>query len=71
MKQTHRCPKCGSTALYHVPPSEWIYSRGINIYTGLHKGGRILAERYLCTDCGYLELWAARPEDLAELKKRL
>ena len=42
MKNTHKCPKCGSTALHHVAPSEWLFTRGINVYTGLHKGGKVL-----------------------------
>ncbi len=71
MKNTHKCPKCGGTALYHVAPSEWLFTRGINAYTGLHKGGKVLISRFICTDCGYVESWAERPQDLAALKEKL
>ncbi len=42
MRNTHRCPKCSSTDIVFIPASEWAFSRGINVYTGLHKGNKVL-----------------------------
>lgn len=71
MKNTRVCPKCGSTALYHVPPSEWLHTRGINVYTGLHLGGKVLVSRFICTRCGYVESWVEDPGALEGLRAKL
>ena len=66
MRNTHCCPKCGGTDIVRIPASEWLFSRGINVYTGLHKGNKVLVERYICRSCGYLENWV-KPERLNRL----
>lgn len=71
MKRTHTCPKCGGTQLVHVPASQWLFARGGNAYLGLHRGGKVLISKYICTGCGYVENWAGRPQDLAALRARL
>lgn len=60
MRNTHRCPKCGQTDIVCIPASEWMFSRGINVYTGFHSGSKVLVERYICKNCGYLEHWVKR-----------
>ena len=47
MRNTHCCPKCGGTDIVLIPASEWLFIRGINVYTGLHKGNKVLVERCL------------------------
>lgn len=63
MRRTGVCPKCGSHNI--VVPGHKIH-RGVEILSTGTLSVTIL-QRYVCTDCGYAELWVEDPVALAEL----
>ena len=52
MRNTGRCPKCGSTDLLTVEPG--LYN---SFPIGFFATAKI--QRYLCRSCGYTEEWVA------------
>lgn len=68
MKNTKRCPKCGSYEIYKVEAVVGhTYGAGNVIPTGLL--GTIKVNRYVCGTCGFCEEWIERNE-LATLKRK-
>ena len=68
MKNTGRCPKCGSRKVLRVPDHLGRYASGNNIYTSSFTLlGKIPVIRYVCLDCGYVENWV----ETAELREGL
>ena len=65
MKNTGKCPKCGSCALLEE-------KGGLDDTNSIRLKGMLLARlpvtRTICTDCGYVETWVSQ-EDLHYLKK--
>lgn len=70
MKNTNRCPKCGSGDIVRVPDNPNRYASGNNIYTSnftLMK--KIPVIRYVCCGCGYTENWVEAQRELEQIKR--
>lgn len=57
MKNTNKCPKCGSSDILFVPGSAGAYGTGNNIMTGHTIMSAVSVDRYICTSCGFSEEW--------------
>lgn len=69
MKNTKRCPVCGSTDVIRVPDDAHRYlSNGIFLTRALMVK-RIPVARYVCHDCGYLENWVENQCERDEIKR--
>lgn len=69
MKNTKRCPVCGSTDVIRVPDDAHRYlSNGIFLTRALMVK-RIPVARYVCHDCGYLENWVENQRERDEIKR--
>ena len=69
MKNTKRCPVCGSTDVIRVPDDAHRYlSNGIFLTRALMVK-RIPVARYVCHDCGYLENWVENQYERDEIKR--
>ena len=69
MKQTNRCPKCGSNDILLVPGKAGAYGTGNNIQVGWSNFSAVLVDRYVCCACGYSEEWISKA-DIPALKKK-
>ena len=70
MKNTGRCPKCGSRKVLRVPDHPGRYASGSNIYTSTFTLlGKIPVIRYVCLDCGYTEHWVETAEEREALRR--
>ena len=65
MKNTNKCPKCGSSDIIKIPGHAGAYGSGNNIMVGMTIKSAVPVDRYLCTSCGYSEEWV----DLDEIDK--
>lgn len=69
MKNTKRCPVCGSTDVIRVPDDAHRYlSNGIFLTRALMVK-RIPVARYVCYDCGYLENWVENQHERDKIKR--
>ena len=67
MKNTGKCPKCGSANIIRVPDNTRRYGSGNNIYTSkVTLFGKIPVIRYVCYDCGYVENWVENHEERSQ-----
>lgn len=57
MKNTNKCPKCGSSHIIKVPGHAGAYGSGNNIMVGMTIKSAVPVDRYLCTECGFSEEW--------------
>lgn len=57
MKNTNKCPKCGSIHIIKVPGHAGAYGTGNNIMVGMTIKSAVPVDRYLCTECGFSEEW--------------
>ncbi|WP_308749253.1 hypothetical protein [uncultured Anaerococcus sp.] len=57
MKNSNKCPKCGSSDIIKIPGHAGAYGSGNNIMVGMTIKSAVLVDRYLCADCGYSEEW--------------
>ena len=70
MKNTGRCPKCGSLEVVRVPDHPGRWASGNNIYTTRATLlGKIPVIRYVCCRCGYVENWVERREELEIIRR--
>ena len=70
MKNTGRCPKCGSRKVLRVPDHPGRYASGNNIYpSSFTLLGKIPVIRYVCLDCGYVENWVETAEQREALHR--
>ena len=61
MKNSGRCPKCGSMDIVRVPDYLRRYTSGNNIYTtSMTLIGKIPVIRYVCCRCGCVENWVEK-----------
>lgn len=65
MKNTNKCPKCGSSDIIKIPGYAGAYGSGNNIMVGMTIKSAVPVDRYLCASCGYSEEWV----DLDEIDK--
>lgn len=69
MKNSGKCPKCGSYRIARVPDSGR-YASGNNIYTtSLTLLGKIPVIRYVCCECGYVENWVEQDQERKKIGK--
>ena len=70
MKNSLRCPKCGSGRIARIPDNGR-YANGNNIYlrSSVVLAGRIPLINYVCCECGYVEEWVESGEDLAKIER--
>ena len=70
MKNSLRCPKCGSGRIARIP-NNGRYANGNNIYlrSSVVLAGRIPLIKYVCCECGYVEEWVESGEDLAKIER--
>ena len=67
MKNTKRCPVCGSTDVIRVPDDAHRYlSNGIFLTRALMVK-RIPVARYVCCECGYVENWVENGREREKL----
>lgn len=57
MKNSNKCPKCGSSDIIKIPGHAGAYGSGNNIMVGMTIKSAVSVDRYLCADCGYSEEW--------------
>ena len=69
MKNTNKCPKCGSSDIIKVPGYAGAYGSGNNIMVGMTINSAIPVDRYLCTSCGYSEEWV-NTDNIDKIKKK-
>ena len=71
MKNTKRCPKCGSTDLIRVPDDAHRYLANSICITRFAWVKRIPVARYVCQSCGYVEDWVEHQQERDALRKAL
>jgi predicted nucleic-acid-binding Zn-ribbon protein len=59
MKNTGKCPKCGSLKVMRIDSDEPNYQR---ISVGIFSG--VPVTRFLCRECGFTEEWIESPVDI-------
>lgn len=70
MKNTGKCPKCCSVNIVRIPDNPYRHASGNNIYTSTATLiGKIPVIRYVCCNCGYVENWVERANELSKIKK--
>ncbi len=55
MKNTKKCPKCGSHELIKITGEAGAYGSGNNIPIGATTFSAVPVDRYLCTECRFSE----------------
>lgn len=71
MKNSGKCPKCGSGNIVRVPDHSYRHASGNNIYnTTVTLAGKIPVIRYVCCDCGYVENWVELKNELEKIRHR-
>ena len=68
MKNTKRCPKCGSQVIVRVPDNAHRYLANSICMTSLAFVKRIPVARYVCCDCGYVENWVENGREREKLR---
>ena len=70
MKNTSKCPKCGSGDIVKEDRKNSIsYNNFITVKQNWAKF--IFMTRYICLHCGYTEEWVDSVEDLEKIEKKL
>lgn len=57
MKNSRKCPKCGSDDIIRVNGTVEAYGAGNNIIIGATIFSAVKVNRYICCDCGFIEEW--------------
>ncbi len=67
MKNTGKCPKCGSSKIVRFEQywSGGSQTQGVHVRTGFMSGAEL--RLYVCSTCGYCETWIDK-EDLSKIK---
>lgn len=69
MKQTRKCPKCGSREVARVPDNAHRYlANSIPITKGAWVK-RVPVVRYVCCYCGYVENWVENQAQREEIQR--
>lgn len=70
MKNSKKCLKCDSKNIIRIPDSPHRHASGNNIYaTTVTLMGKIPVIRYVCCDCGYVENWIERENELEKIRR--
>lgn len=67
MKNSGRCPKCGSFDVIKIKGMQQAYGVGDNIVSGTFSQAYV--SKYLCCNCGYIEEWLENLSDIEKIKK--
>ena len=65
MKNSKKCPKCGSENIVRIDGYSGAYGTGNNIQVGMSIFSAVNVNRYICCTCGFTEEWI----DTEELEK--
>ncbi len=68
MKNTRRCPKCGSNDIYIIDGCFDPNGMGNGIALGATFLSVIDVDRYICCNCGFTEEWINR-EDVEKVRR--
>ena len=66
MRNSKSCPKCQGADIVRIPAG----GVGNEIPAGPHLLSVVSFVRYLCTSCGFMELWIDDTDDITKCKKR-
>ena len=70
MKNTRKCPKCGSFNNVRIPDNPNRHASGNNIYTTTFTlMCKIPVIRCVCCNCGYVENWVEGNSDLDKIRR--
>ena len=69
MKNTKRCPVCGSSDVVRVPDGAHRYLANSICITRFPVVKRIPVARYVCIECGYLENWVENQHERDAVKR--
>lgn len=69
MKNTKRCPICGSGDVIRVPDGAHRYLANSICITRFAVVKRVPVARYVCHGCGYVENWVEHPRERDEIKR--
>ena len=69
MKNAHLCPKCNSGDIARVPDTTHRYLANSICVTKFAWVKRIPVARYVCCQCGYVENWVEKSEELNEIRR--
>ena len=67
MKNSNKCPKCGSPEIIKIKGKAGAYGSGNYIEVGIFSTAGV--DRYLCCECGYSEEWISK-DKLDAIKKK-
>ncbi|RME82248.1 MAG: hypothetical protein D6785_08070 [Planctomycetota bacterium] len=70
MKNKKHCPKCDSHQIIQVPGNVGVFGTGNNILLGATIFSALKVSRYICAECGFIEEWIDKKEDLEKIKKK-
>ena len=65
MKNSKKCPKCGSENIVRIDGYSGAYGTGNNVQVGMSIFSAVNVNRYICCSCGFTEEWI----DTEELEK--
>jgi len=68
MKLNNTCVKCGSDSIRRV--SGKTSKRDSRKILRISIWKAIIVDSFVCTECGFIEQWIAKPEDLDYLAKK-
>lgn len=70
MKNTKKCPKCGSVNIVRIPDNPSRHASGNNIYISTFTLiNKIPVIRYVCCNCGYVENWVESQNECDKIKR--
>jgi hypothetical protein len=71
VKYGNPCPKCHAKNNVRVPGGVGPYGSGNHISTGgFWPSSAVPVSRYVCLNCGFIEEWVDKTDDLARLATR-
>ena len=71
MKNTKRCPKCGSVEIIRVPDDAHRYLANSICITKAVTVKRVPVARYVCRECGFVEDWVEHQSERDALYRAL
>ena len=69
MKESKRCPKCGSQEIIRVPDDAHRFLANSICITRLATVKRVPVARYVCHRCGYVENWVEQARQRDEIRR--
>jgi hypothetical protein len=69
MKNTGKCPKCGSEEIVRIP-NDFCWRIGGVVRVDVSLFCSVNIARYMCGNCGYMEEWIDSSEDIQKIKRK-